>query len=355
MKNTQAENNIALTENRSLTEENLGGLPADQSGTFAPPQERHADVSASGTEYGADEEIDFNAGLVAEEEAAITLLRGLFGDEELVDTEEAAEDEDIWAEHEEDEPILVYDVPRPALTINEAASILGRSVRAVERSITGKWGNRLPEGWKARKMKIDGQDEWRIIPPPSFRIRHSNKVRTPGTQIMTNSNVLKEGNGWQAEKTDHSGNLAREEESSLESKVKDVAESLLGFSLNNLIQSAGKKAKTELVKAAEYALDNNMMEHPTIVIDRSDEVERLLRQLSDAQKELAEERRLHMEDLRMLADMQSSFRLLEMKSSQTSVLKEELAMATQALKEHKKQYQEFLSLPWWKRIFRKAP
>ncbi|MBX9668093.1 MAG: hypothetical protein K2X93_10765, partial [Candidatus Obscuribacterales bacterium] len=93
----------------------------------------------------------------------------------------------------------------------------------------------------------------------------------------------------------------------------------------------------------------------TIVIDRSDEVERLLRELAEVHKELAVERRARLDDLRLISDMQSSMRLLEMKSSQTSTLKEELALATTTLKEHRLQYQEFLSLPWWKRLFRRLP
>jgi hypothetical protein len=136
--------------------------------------------------------------------------------------------------------------------------------------------------------------------------------------------------------------------------IRDTAESLFGFSFNSLIQTAGKKAKNELARAAEYAMES-AMEHPTIVIDRSDEVERLLRELTDVQKELSEERRMHLEDLRLLAEMQGSMRLLEMKSSQTQMLKDELLEATRSLQEHRRQYQEFLALPWWKRLFRKNP
>lgn len=266
---------------------------------------------------------------------------------DYIDTEEADTgygDNDLeWTEEEEEEeePVLVYDVPRPALTIDEAATILGKSVRAVERGISGKWGNRLPEGWKARKMKIDGQDEWRIIPPPSFRVRHS-RTGTPRTEVMTNKTIEKPA----AVQSSREDVAARERDNS--------GESLFGFSLNSLIQTAGKRAKTELARAAEYAMETTM-EHPTIVIDRSDEVERLLRELADTRKELSDERRMHLEDLRMMAEMQGSMRLLEMKSSQTSTLKEELVEATRALQEHRRQYQEFLALPWWKRLFRKTP
>lgn len=136
--------------------------------------------------------------------------------------------------------------------------------------------------------------------------------------------------------------------------LRETAENLLGFSFDSLIQTAGKKAKTELARAAEYAMEANM-EHPTIVIDRSDEVERLLRQLNEVQKELSDERRMHLEDLRLLAEMQGSMRLLELKSSQTATLKDELVEVTRTLQEHRRQYQEFLALPWWQRLFRKAP
>src|SRR5208283_99293 len=69
-----------------------------------------------------------------------------------------------------------YEVPRPWLSIEEAASMLGRSVRGVERSIIGRWGNKLPEGWQARRVRLDGNDEWRIVPPPGFRVKHSKKM-----------------------------------------------------------------------------------------------------------------------------------------------------------------------------------
>ncbi len=257
-------------------------------------------------------------------------------DTELADTEYG----DDW----EQGPTLVYDVPRPALTIDEAATILGKSIRAIERGISGKWGNRLPEGWKARRMKIDGQDEWRIIPPPNFRVRHS-KTGTPRTEEMTRKTIEKTANP-----TTTSRAVARNEEPT---GLLDN-DSLFGFSFNDLLHTAGKRAKTELAKAADYAIESTM-EYPTIVIDRSDDVELLLRELAEARKELSEERRMHLEDLRAMAEMQGSMRLLEMKSSQTNALKEELLEVTRTMQEHRKQYQEFLALPWWKRLFRKTP
>ncbi|MBX3137478.1 hypothetical protein KF707_14745 [Candidatus Obscuribacterales bacterium] len=285
--------------------------------------------------------------VVDAEEAEHNVVDAEETEHNVVDAEEAdtTNGDSPWAD---DGPVLVYDVPRPALTIDEAATILGKSIRAIERGISGKWGNRLPEGWKARKMKIDGQDEWRIIPPPSFRIRHS-KSGTPRTEVMTEKTIEKPAPA-PAQPTASSRPASSDEPLGL----RETAENLLGFSFNSLIQTAGKKAKTELARAAEYAMESNM-EHPTIVIDRSDEVERLLRQLSEVQKELSDERREHLEDLRLLAEMQGSMRMLELKSSQTASLKDELVEVTRTLQEHRRQYQEFLALPWWKRLFRKAP
>ena len=49
-----------------------------------------------------------------------------------------------------DDDITEEELARPALTIKEASSLLGRSVRALERSILGRWGNNLPDGWIAK-------------------------------------------------------------------------------------------------------------------------------------------------------------------------------------------------------------
>lgn len=265
-------------------------------------------------------------------------------DEEPIDTFETGDLPDTQEDWERRYP---YEVPRPALSIEEAATILGKSVRSLERSILGKWGNKLPEGWKARRMRIDGVDEWRIIPPPGFRVRHTS-MQAPSSRTESVSTESSQSSSSKPRRT--AGDQERRERTS--SSSSSSSSSLgFGFSLEKLIASAGQKAKNELVRAAEFALD----EHPTIVIDRSDDVERLLRELADSQKELAEQRKMHLQDLRLLAEIQGSMRLLEMNASQTSVLKEELELATTALREHKRQYQEFLNLPWWKRIFRKNP
>ncbi|QQR59831.1 MAG: hypothetical protein IPG59_10210 [Candidatus Melainabacteria bacterium] len=272
----------------------------------------------------------------------------------VVDVEESAihgqdftpsptyDDQDCLDNHDEDledsqesDIIYSYDVPRPALTVEEAAGILGKSVRAIERSIAGKWGNRLPEGWKARKMKLDGEVEWRILPPAGFRIRRSTsnitrpKIETEEQESMT---------------------------SSTQQKPQDSTKSTLdfGFTLEKLF-SAGKKAGNELVKVAENAMENGYEQHPTIVIDRASDVEKLLRELADTQKELATERMMHIEDLRQMHEMATSMRLLEMRGTQTQILKEELEGARNLLKAHKERYEAYVTLPWWKKLFVSTP
>ncbi|MBK9146076.1 MAG: hypothetical protein IPM23_26720 [Candidatus Melainabacteria bacterium] len=307
-------------------------------------------VSKNDARYGADQvipeedlEADLEENLEADLENAELSTAPADQEEEEEQQEQPIDFDPIEAEEhsyeteDEDEMIRVYpyDVPRPALTIEEASSILGKSVRSIERSIEGKWGNRLPEGWKARRMKIDGEAQWRIIPPPGFRVRHSSSASARKTAEKPLEKPTPEPSPVRA--SDESGE-----------------HEFFGFSLERLITTASIKARNELVKAAGGAVEDNQ-DHPTIVIDRSDDVERLLRELADTQKELAEERRLHMEDMRLLAKMQDSMRLLEDRASTTAMLKDELKGATLALAEHKKQYQEFLALPWWKRIFKSKP
>ncbi len=81
----------------------------------------------------------------------------------------------------------------------------------------------------------------------------------------------------------------------------------------------------------------------------------LLRELAATHKELSEERRVHLEDLRMLAQLQSSMRLLEMNSVETANLKAELIEAQKDLISLKNQYQRLLKTPWWKRVFSNKP
>ena len=96
-------------------------------------------------------------------------------DRDLSTKEETGEEQETQFEYGEYSD-WSYETPRPWLSIAEAARMLGRSPRAVERSILGRWGNKLPEGWTGRKVRIDGQDEWRVVPPPGFRVKHSRKA-----------------------------------------------------------------------------------------------------------------------------------------------------------------------------------
>lgn len=274
-----------------------------------------------------------------------------FEEAELVESDSTEEDEE---EKPEETNTKSYEVPRPALTIDEASSILGKSIRAMERSIAGKWGNKLPEGWHARKMKIDGENEWRIIPPPGFRIKHSSASTDTGTTDDTEPiEPIEEAETFPAEDSYTENETEESFEDSSESKTSMKLPGF-GFSIENFLNTASKKAKNEIARVA-VGQTEQLDEHPTIVIDRSDDVERLLRELADTQKELAEERKQHMEDMKLIAQLQGSMRLLEDHASQTAIMKEELVETRELLAVHKKQYEEYLNLPWWKRIFKKAP
>lgn len=194
--------------------------------------------------------------------------------------------------------------PRPALTLRQAAAVLGKSMRAIERSILGRWGNRLPEGWTARRIETESGAEWRILPPPGFRL---NLNQAPGKQTP------------------------------LEALV-DVSDELV----SRLFQDK---------RALPVHSERHFTEQPAIIIDRADEVEQLLRELLQTQRQLSEERRLRMEDLRAITQMQGSMRLLEDRAAQTSALKQELTAAQQELVQLKQQYLELLNRPWWKKLF----
>ncbi len=200
-----------------------------------------------------------------------------------------------------------YDIPRPALNLNQAAQILGKSLRSLERSLVGKWGNKLPNGWSAKKVTGDsGQQEWRIIPPPGFRLRQVAQ-ESDGAAVYADEETT--------------------EESFTVEAIKNIRRRL------------------------PFRPENNSIEHPSIVIDRSEEVERLLRELVVTQKALSEERRLRMEDLRLMTQMQSSMRLLEVNAQETGKLKEELNFAKQEFQAIKQQYLAIINAPWWKRLF----
>jgi hypothetical protein len=225
-----------------------------------------------------------------------------------------------------DDSIDDYEIPRPWLTLQEAASIMGRSQRALERSIIGRWGNKLPAGWSARHVTIDGQAEWRIIPPPGFRIKRTHK--------STNEINTEDASVTQPKEQ-------KDQNFSLEKLFNTIGTSI-GTSVKNQLQTASGSIDAEITPA-------------TIVIDRSDEVEKLLRELSDTRQELAEQRKMHMDDLRLLHEMQTSMRLLEVNAIETSTLKKELIEAQQMLIEHKQRYERFASLPWYKKLFSKHP
>ena len=200
-----------------------------------------------------------------------------------------------------------YDIPRPLLTMQQAAAFLGKSVRALERSLLGRWGNKLPEGWSAKKVKTESGDEWRILPPPGFRVRSSSTAHAE-----TNSNF-------------------------------DITE------LTNVLKTdylADSPAQKRSMFRAEHSIDQ-----PTIVIDRSEEVEHLLRELLSTQKALSEERRLHMEDLRIVAQLQGSMRLLETNAAENSRARADLEVTKRELEVLKQEYNQVLNLPWWKRLF----
>lgn len=259
---------------------------------------------------------------------------------------------------------------RPWLSIPEAARVLGKSPRALERCILGRWGNRLPEGWSARKVRIDGNDEWRVVPPAGYR-KHSRKSAQSRVETYTSDldttgdtkasmsskeqdkqdSIQQERN--QQERFEDDARIKQEEVESMPNKV--LEDDMFG-SLEKLFTSASKLAQKELASFVKGRKEKTEVFHApveTIVIDRSDEVEKLLRELAQCQKELAAERRARLEDLKLINEMQGSMRLLEDHCRETRTLKEELVEAQVLLIEHKKQYQEFLQLPWWKRLFHK--
>lgn len=218
-----------------------------------------------------------------------------------------------------------YEVPRPFLTLQQAAAIMGKSLRSIERSLLGRWGNKLPEGWVARKMRTSNGDEWRILPPPGFRV----KLATNGS----NSTDGRNGTGTNGSANSHTPRTEYDTEENYEMTQ-----------YNNSEYAARKRPS--------WKPDRHSLEQPTIVIDRSEEVEHLLRDLVTAQRALAEERRLHMEDLRMITQLQSSMRLLESNVAEQTKVKSELEAAKQELTILKDKYTKEISTPWWRRMFK---
>jgi hypothetical protein len=225
-------------------------------------------------------------------------------------TEDDALEREETAEQGIEEAVF-YDVPRPFLTLKQAGQILGKSVRALERSISGRWGNKLPDGWQARRLSTSRGDEWRVIPPPGFRMR---PVAAAGTISDTMSASEK-----------------------IESERSHL--------------SYTSSFETTFRRKMPWRAAQHNFEQPTIVIDRSDEVEHLLRELCATQKSLSEERRLHLEDMRLIAQLQGSMRLLETNTQESRRVKDELALARQELEQLKQNYKQLLSMSWWQRVF----
>lgn len=203
-----------------------------------------------------------------------------------------------------------YEVPRPFLTLEQAAQVLGKSLRSIERSLLGRWGNKLPEGWAARKIKTGAGEEWRILPPPGFRVKFA-----PSTEYDT---TVTEPDG--------------------------PYDQIKAPSANQLTAPTSGTRRP-------WRPDRHTLDQHTIVIDRSEEVEHLLRELVSTKSALAEERRTHMEDLRMITQLQSSMRLLEVNSTEQARAKMELERAKQDLSELKQRYELIVRLPWWRRLF----
>jgi hypothetical protein len=213
-----------------------------------------------------------------------------------------------------------YEVPRPFLTIEQAASVLGKTLRSLERSILGRWGNKLPDGWQARKIRTSAGEEWRIIPPPGFRVRQI----LPGT---TSDTIAA-----------YSVEQPHEE-------------------LTAVAPSSGPEGERQAEPRRKplWRPERHTLDQPTIVIERTEEVEQLLRELVSVQKALAEERRLHLEDLRLITHLQTSVRLLESHASEKEKVNNELAATKAELNQLKEQYNRLLKMPWWRRLFISTP
>ncbi len=215
-----------------------------------------------------------------------------------------SQDTDTTGDTQEKSDSDTFDMYRPQLTMQQAATLLGKSVRALERSLSGRWGNKLPEGWSARKVKTEHGEEWRIIPPAGFKVRSNRQETEKAIQEILSFDPTKSPSSNPLEMIDFSP-----------------------------------------------AVSKRGQETPTIVIDRSEDVELLLRELLSVQKALSEERRLHMEDLRTVAQLQSSMRLIECNAAENSNAKAQLLTTQQELENLRLEYDRIASLPWWKRLF----
>jgi hypothetical protein len=212
-----------------------------------------------------------------------------------------------------------YEVPRPFLTLQQAAAILGKSIRSIERSLSGRWGAKLPDGWVGRKLRTERGEEWRILPPPGFRVKLS------GAPSLTNG-------GADGDSTEYDTVVTE----SFEMTQTNHSESF---------------APTRQSTSNKQVRSRHTLEQPTIVIDRSEEVEHLLRELVVTQKALSEERRIHLDDLRTIHQLQSSMRLLEVNAHEQSKLKQELDAAKAELDLWKEKFEREANTPWWRKMF----
>jgi hypothetical protein len=119
----------------------------------------------------------------------------------------------------------------------------------------------------------------------------------------------------------------------------------------NYPQFSGNPSNQPAVRKKQWRPDRHSLDQPHIVIDRTEEVEYLLRELVTTQKALSEERRLHMEDLRMIHQLQGSLRLLEANTAEQARAKSELETTKLELQALKEQYNRMIKMPWWRRIF----
>lgn len=121
----------------------IPSAPVDEEALEAMEIPEEVNPKSEVSDFSPESELEIEPEIDLDSDSEIDLAQ-----EELENEENYDEDSE---ENEFQERQYPYDVPRPALTLDEASYILGKSIRAIERSIHGKWGNRLPEGWQAEK------------------------------------------------------------------------------------------------------------------------------------------------------------------------------------------------------------
>jgi hypothetical protein len=246
-----------------------------------------------------------------------------------------------------------YEVPRPFLTLHQAAGILGMTLRSLERSIRGRWGSKLPDGWLARKMKTSQGDEWRILPPPGFRVKMQaateyDTIDETETELVDDYSIKAVAEFAGAD----TGSAAQTPSAAPNGGA--AAPTGLFNSAANLFNKRPSSSAPAQRPRQPWRPDRHSLDQPTIVIDRTEEVEHLLRELVTTKGALAEERRVHLEDVRMITQLQSSMRLLEVNAADQAKLKSELEQTRQELMQWQQKYVELSSRPWWQRVFKKS-